>query len=396
MIHGHGIRRIARLDRRKHCRRVVQLPVDLARSREGCHALLDQRRQRPPGARHQLGHEQPRNHAGVAIGKVTKVVMRTHLAAINGVLAPHALLDEGMPGLRHHRHAAALLDDVDGVPGQPRIVDDLGPRVLEQKRFGQQPDDVITLDETAALVEQKTAIIIPVPGDAEIRAGRHHRLGRDRAMLRQQGVRHAVREGPVRLVLQLDELKRQMLFQPVDHAPRPAVTGIHHQFHRLEPVQRHVAEQVLDVGFVHIDRAPPAALGCRLELAAFGQRLDVFQTRVAADRLRVLAHELHAVPVRRVVARGDHDAAVHAQVAGGEIDHLRATQADVQHFHAGVHEPFGQHRGKLRRGQPHVVADHDRRRLDHRGVGAADAPGNLRVQVIGQAPADVVSLEAVQ
>jgi hypothetical protein len=61
---------------------------------------------------------------------------------------------------------------------------------------------------------------------------------------------------------------------------------------------------------------------------------------------------------------------------------------------AVLHEALGQRGRELRRGQAHVPADHHRARPDHRRVGAADAPGDVRVEVVGQAPADVVGLEA--
>ncbi len=68
---------------------------------------------------------------------------------------------------------------------------------------------------------------------------------------------------------------------------------------------------------------------------AMAARLDVQQSGVGADRAGALAHELHAVVVRRIVARGDHDAAVELPLGGGEVTALSAAQADVQHIDAG-------------------------------------------------------------
>ena len=65
--------------------------------------------------------------------------------------------------------------------------------------------------------------------------------------------------------------------------------------------------------------------------------LDIPQAGVAADGLRVLAHQLHAVVVHRVVARRHLDAAVHPEVEGGEVNLFRAAQSDVQHVGTGVH-----------------------------------------------------------
>ena len=60
----------------------------------------------------------------------------------------------------------------------------------------------------------------------------------------------------------------------------------------------------------------------------------LLQARVGADRPRSLAHELHAVVVGRIVARGHHDPAVEVLGEGGEIRSLGPPQADVEHVDA--------------------------------------------------------------
>ncbi len=75
-----------------------------------------------------------------------------------------------------------------------RVVHDFAAGLAAQQYRGQQPDDVVALDEAALLIEQKAAVEVPVPGDAEIRAvganRRHSRL----AILLEHGIRDAVRE----------------------------------------------------------------------------------------------------------------------------------------------------------------------------------------------------------
>ena len=95
------------------------------------------------------------------------------------------------------------------------------------------------------------------------------------------------------------------------------------------------------------------------ELAGLGELADVLQAGVAADRLRLLAHELEPVVVGRVVARGDHDAAVEAEREGREIDALGAAEADVDDVHARVREPAHQRVGELLAGMADVAADRD-------------------------------------
>ena len=61
-------------------------------------------------------------------------------------------------------------DDFDGVPGQARIVHHFAAGLAAQQYRGQQSDNVVALDEAALLIEQKAAVEVPVPGDAEIGA----------------------------------------------------------------------------------------------------------------------------------------------------------------------------------------------------------------------------------
>ena len=51
-------------------------------------------------------------------------MVRTHLAAIERPRLAHLLLDEGMAGFRNDSLPAAFADDIDRVPGKPRVVDD--------------------------------------------------------------------------------------------------------------------------------------------------------------------------------------------------------------------------------------------------------------------------------
>ena len=93
---------------------------------------------------------------------------------------------------------------------------------------------------------------------------------------------------------------------------------------------------MLDVVGLDVDGAHRAAPLGRRELVALGERADVLQARVGADRPRLLAHHLHAVVVGRIVARRDHDAAVELAVERREVDELGAADADVEHVDAGV------------------------------------------------------------
>ena len=91
-----------------------------------------------------------------------------------------------------------------------------------------------------------------------------------------------------------------------------------------------------------LDEARPDVL--RLHLAAPLGRAEaaqrpvahVEQARVAADRQRAAADDLHARVLLRVVRGGDADAAVEPELADREVEHLRADQPDVEHVRAAV------------------------------------------------------------
>ena len=321
--------------------------------------------------------------------------MRAHLAAVHRVHLAHHLLDERVAGLALHRLAAVLLDDLQRVPGQARVVDDAPTREALEEHRRQQADDVVALDEGALLVEEEATVEVAVEGDADVRLLAQHRLGGHRAVFFQHRVRHAVRERAVRLVVQLDELKRQVVLDQVDDQPRPAVARVRDDPDGLEHGPIDVAEQVLaiaraDVGLDH--RALP---GRGAELAALRQLADVLQAGVAADRPGLLAHELHAVVVRRVVAGRDHDPAVEFLRERREINPLGAAQADVEYVHARIGQAADQRLGQFRARQADVAADRDALRLQPFGVGAADGVGRLGVEFLRDAATDVVGLEAV-
>jgi hypothetical protein len=85
-----------------------------------------------------------------------------HLTTIDSLFRPHAFLDESVPGFALNGPAAGLLHQVDGIPGQPGIMDDLGAGVFGQNGFGQEAHQVVALDKIAALVEEEAAVEITV------------------------------------------------------------------------------------------------------------------------------------------------------------------------------------------------------------------------------------------
>ena len=64
----------------------------------------------------QIGDQDQRDHAAIAVTKIAKIVMATHLAAVNGIFPSHPGFQEGMPGFTHDCATAATGDRVERVP----------------------------------------------------------------------------------------------------------------------------------------------------------------------------------------------------------------------------------------------------------------------------------------
>ena len=241
---------------------VCHLEVDLSTAWAGSHARLDQRRQWLATAGDTLGNEQPRNHAGITVGKITKIMMCTHLTAIDGIFGAHALLDERMAGFGLYRHTAGCTHHVDRVPGQPRIVDDLRTGFVSQNLRGKQADQVITFDEFALTIKKETAVEIAVPGDAKIRAARTYGISGCRPIFGQQRIWNAIRKTAIRFVINLHEVKRQMLFKLINDQASTAVSGIHDDLQRRKSFSVNITKQMLDIGtFIGIGMYTAAAPG---------------------------------------------------------------------------------------------------------------------------------------
>ena len=71
------------------------------------------------------------------------------------------------------------------------------PRSWRRNALGQQSDQVVALDELAALVEEEAAVVVAVPGQADVGARAPHRLRGRGAVLLEHRIGHAVRKGAV-------------------------------------------------------------------------------------------------------------------------------------------------------------------------------------------------------
>ncbi len=152
-----------------------------------------------------------------------------------------------------------------------------------------------------------------------------------------------MRKSSVGLMLDLDELEWQMPLEQVDYRSRHAVAriGNYLEWFQLLPVTE-ISEQVLDVfsaevGFYDAALRPRCAKG-----VFFRNAPDILQPAVAAQGFGAFAHELKPVVIDRVVARGNHDAAVELEMKRGEIYLFGPAQAQVEYFDTAIGQSAGE------------------------------------------------------
>jgi hypothetical protein len=118
----------------------------------------------------------------------------------------------------------------------------------------------------------------------------------------------------------------------------------------------------------------------------------VGQAGVGADRAGAGQAQLDAVVLRRVVRGREHGAGC-VIAAGGEVDEIGRHEADVDDVHPLHHHPLGECGHELHARRAHVPANEDAWRLGELGEGDPEGVGDLRIQLVGDGPTDVVGLD---
>src|SRR5262249_24368203 len=192
-----------------------------------------------------------------------------------------------------HRGAAGTANDVESVPGESRVVHDARAALLLEEGLGEQPHEVVALNEVARLIEEEAAVVVAVPGETHVRAHAPHRCGGGGTILLEHGIRDTVGEVAVGLVIDFYELERQIPLERIDDELRTAVAGVDDDPEWAQPRDIHVTEQVLEVLTPDIKWAL-AARPCHLrgQTPTLDECTHLLETCVGADRARPLTHEL--------------------------------------------------------------------------------------------------------
>ncbi len=195
--------------------------------------------------------------------------------------------------------------------------------------------------------------------------------------------------------MHLVEFERQVGLEQVERRSGGAVAGVDDDFQVCQRRRIDKTQQLADVIVRHVDRAPLALLLSDEPFVLLGNLANVLEAGIAADRPRLGANHLEAVVIGRVVAGRHHDAAIHLELACREINHLGAADADIQYVTPGLGQALG-NGGRQRFARvANIAAQHDALRVQELGGGVADAIGNVRVELVRDAPANIIGLEAV-
>ena len=339
-------------------------------------------------------------HAGVGAPEIAEVVVGRVLAAEDGVGASHLGLDKGVTDAGADGRTAVLGHDLGHRAGGDEVVDDRRARNPGQLAHGNECGHGRRRQRLALLVDDEAAVGVTVEGQPDVGLLGHHPGLQVDQVGGLEGVGLVVGEAAVELEVHRHEVDREAgedrrhrvaahAVARVDDHPQATVGADVDQTAQVVGVRReHVAPGALPL---------PYAVSSIVRDALLGQVPDLDQAAVLADRSGAGAAELDAVVGGRVVAGGEHGAR-QVEAAAGEVELVGGGQTDVDNVSALAGGSRGEGRDELGRGRTHVVADHDGRHVvtsrgEHPDERCAQGLGHLGVELLGDHPPDIVSLD---
>ena len=336
LLHGGlHVRVVLRVRLALHAHVLQNLRVELHRGRQLAHRLLLRQ--------HDLHHLQARQNA-VAGGLVLREDDVAALLAADAVaVLDHVLVDVLVAHLGLLVVDARLVQrlveaEVAHHGRHDRVVQQLSALLHVQAI---DVEDVVAGDHVALLVHRQAAVRVAVKGEAHVQLLVAHQL------LQMLDVgRAAVHVDVVAVGLGVDHvgLRAQRVEDALGDLPGSAVGAVKAHAHVAEAVAAH-RDQVADVAVAARDvvhgPADVLAVGDRDLQPVVDVLLDL-QDRLLVHLLAFAVEELDAVVVERVVAGGDHDAAVKV-VHAGDVGH-RGRGGDVHDVgvRAGGHQARAQ------------------------------------------------------
>ena len=151
---------------------------------------------------------------------------------------------------------------------------------------------------------------------------------------------------------------------------------------------------MFDIGRAVIEASQRALVGAGTH-PRLRQCPNILKPRRPGDGPAVFPHQLHAVVVDGVMTGRDHAAPIDPQGAGGKVDFLRATEADVDDLGAeGLAAP-GKGGFQFRRRKANIPAHDHGLRPEVLGKGPADPFGEFGGKLRFELAADVVGFKAI-
>ena len=200
-----------------------------------------------------------------------------------------------------------------------------------------------------------------------------------------------VGEGAVGREVQRHQLEIQTGRHEAELEPTHAVAGVRDDLELAAEVR--LADDHVDIGLGEVAAAQRAFVPGLGEVAATDARLHRPDALLAAQRHGLLAAQLEADVLGRVVAGGDHDAAVEVAVADAKAMHRCRAKATVDHVDPRRTQAGHQRVAHAPGRGPQRVAPQDPLGLDLRGVGAADLVSQVGVDLRSVQTPDVVGFK---
>ena len=253
-----------------------------------------------------LGHQKPRDHAGIAAVEIAEIMVRRQFAAIDRPGVAHHLFGIGMAGARHHRPPTCIGHQSLCVQHDTGVMDHCRPGFLVQECLAQQPHDIFARHEPAQMVEQETAVEIAIPSHPEISFRFPHSPCRGGPVFRQHGVGHTLGKAGIGRMVDAGEAqvcppRRQIRRDGIKRRPRRAVARVDQNMQGSQALRLHKPGDLRHISTAGV--APVMAGAChsdRQHHPALCPRPDRGKLR-RRQRCRPLPHQLQPVVIGGIV-----------------------------------------------------------------------------------------------
>ena len=139
-------------------------------------------------------------------------MMSADLSTIDRIFLSHTLFDECVSCLTTDCISALFIGDLYCIPGQSWIMNNLCSWITRQEGLGQQPDNIVPIDESASLVKEKATIEVTVPSNSNIGFIFDNGFNSRLAIFFEQWIWNPMRKVAVRLVMYFKKIEWQMTF----------------------------------------------------------------------------------------------------------------------------------------------------------------------------------------